>query len=103
MVAFWEPQMFWAAHVYNPLSLELRCSIVKFWPVPLKVMLPFMWNQVKVVRGEAVKLVQDRVRDFPTTIRSELATVTDVFTGGSGRKKQAKQTPNLEPLGGILY
>lgn len=103
MVAFWEPQMFWAAHVYNPLSLELRCSIVKFCPVPLKVMVPFMWNQVKVVRGEAVKLVQDRVRDFPTTIRSELATVTDVFTGGSGRKKQTKQTPNLEPLGGILY
>lgn len=83
IVAFWEPQTFWAMHVYVPLSLEVRCSIVSFLPFPLKVVVPFIWNHVKVISCEAVKLEQDRVTDVPWAIWPELVDVTDVFTGGS--------------------
>lgn len=83
MVEFWEPQVLWAMQVYTPLSLGLRCSMVSVGPVPLNVVLSFVWNHIKAVRGEAVKLEQDRVSDVPWTIGPGLVTITDVFTGGS--------------------
>lgn len=83
MLAFWEPQVFWALHVYIPLSVDLRCSMVSFRPVPLKVVVSFIWNHVKLVSFEEVKLEQDRVSDVPWTICPGLVTFTDVFTGGS--------------------
>lgn len=96
MVAFWEPQEFSATHVYTPLSEELRLSIINICPVPLKVLTPFIWYHVKVVRDEAVKQVQDRVTDVPSTIRPEPLTIADVFTGGSEEKKE-----RTTPLSGL--